>query len=191
MGNVIVQGVTEKVFFSATNYYGANITASVLDDSANTFLAQDVPMVELVEPITAFTTTTSLAALKGETVITVTDATGIALTDRVDINGEVFRVISKDATLSTITLHRPLEADALAGVNVIKVGNIGVFRIDLFITQAGYFVIQAKDTKFGLHKSDSVTITKESIESMFATTTKEINVNEQILRDTSSYTILI
>lgn len=191
MGNVIIKGTTKKVFVSATNYYGANLTVDVFDDDANTFLANAVPMTELVEPVTTATATTTVDIVSGDKVITVDDVSGVAVTDRIQLGSDVYKIIAKDVSVNTLTLHRAIDANVVTGATVTKVGNMGIFKINLFITKNGYFVIQAKDTKFGIHKSDSITVKDQSLEELFDITNKEINQNERVIRETSSFTILI
>jgi len=191
MGNVIINGEEKKIFFSAANYYGANMKVDVLDDDLNEFIVNGVPMVELIEPITAFNTTVVGAHAKDTKVVILTDVSGLTASDRININGEIYRIVSVDIGAVSITLHRGLIGAVADTSSVVKVGNMGIFKIRLIVTRNGYFVIQAKDTKFGIQKSDSITVKDVSLESMFTFTNNSISNNERIIKETSSWSIII
>jgi len=191
MGKLIFNGISKKIFLSACNYYGASLRVSVLDDDANEFLAENVPMTEIVEPVTAFDTTVTTVANKGEKVVTVNKVTGLSKSDRIRVVNEVYRVVDIDIVGKNITLHTGLLEDIPVDGVIERVGNMGIFKIQLAVTRNGYFVIQAKDTKFGLQHSESLTVKENSIETLLEYTNVEINENERVIRETSSYTIII
>jgi len=191
MGNVIIKGTEETIFFSAANYYGANMKVDVFDDEQDEFIVNNVPMTELVEPITAFDTTVVGDTATDTKVIMVNDVSGFTASDRVDIGGEIYRITNVDAGVKSIALHRGLVKDSLDGDAVSKTGHMGIFKIKLIVTRNGYFVIKAKDTKFGLQKSDSLTIKDQSLEDMFEFTNTQVNENERIIKETSSWSIII
>jgi len=189
MGNVVIKGIEEKIFFSASNYYGADMKVDVFDDDLGTFIHQGIPMLEMEEPVTAFSATVTSDAAKDNKLITLDNTNGLVASDRVSISGSVYRITNVSGT--NVTLHRGLDTTVITGTSVNRVGNMGIFRIRLIITKMGDFVIQAKDTKFGIQKSDSVTIKDKSIEDMFEFTNTEINYNEKIIKETSSFSIII
>lgn len=189
MGNVVIKGKEEKIFFSASNYYGANMKVDVFDDDLGVFINQGVPMTEMLEPITAYTSTITGDTAKDTKVVVVDTTTGLVSSDRVSIDGDIYRVT--DITGNTITLHRGLASNVIDGAVIDKVGNMGIFRIRLIITKNGDFVIQAKDTKFGIQKSDSISIKDQSLEDMFTFTNSEINQNERIIKENTSFSIII
>ena len=192
MGNIIKNGVSKKVFFSAANYYGANLKVDVLNDDDSTYIVNKVPMTEISEPVDAYSGTTSGAAVKDVKVIVLTDVTGLIASDRVSIGNEIYRITAVNAATNEITLHRGLVADVADGTAVDRVGNMGIYKINLFVTvPEGAFIIQAKDTKYGLQLSDSITVKDNSLEDLFEITNSEINENERVIRETSSYTIII
>jgi len=191
MGKILINGVRKKVLIAATNYYGASFKVDVYDDDTQAYLAGGVPMVEVTEPVTAYSSTINGGAAADVKIIDVTDVTGLSPADRVDINGSIYRVVSVDSATSQIELHRPLVAAAADQDTIVRVGNMGIYRVDLLVTNPGVFILQGKDTVYGLQVSDSVTVKDKSIEEMFTETTVQINENEQIIRETSSWAIIV
>jgi len=189
MGNVIIKGKEEKIFFSAANYYGADMKVDVFDDDLGEFIHNGVPMTEMVEPVTDFSGTIVGDTDKDTKVVVLNTTTGLSASDRISIGTGIYRVTGIDGT--SVTLHRGLEANITDSTAVERVGNMGIFRIRLIVTKNGDFVIQAKDSKFGIQRSDSVSIKDQSLEDMFEFTNTEINENERIIKETSSFSIII
>lgn len=189
--SIVYKGKSKKIFFSASNYYGADLKASVLDDDAGEFLVTAVPMIELIEPIAPNSTTTVGVNEKDSTLISVDSVNGFIKSDRVSIGGSIYRIINIDTVNNRLTLHIGLREDVIENTDVIRVGNMGIYKIHLVLTRNGYFVIQAKDTVYGIQRSDSITVKEESLEDLVSLTNIEINENERIIRETSSFTIII
>jgi len=191
MSGVIYKGKLKKVFVSANNYYGSDLKADILDDDIGEFLAYNVPMTELVEPVNEFATTIVSNTTAGIKVTTLTSLGDLIKSDRIKIVNEIYRVIDIDVTTKNVTLHRPLTTPLTAGDIVTKVGNMGTFKINLLLTKNGYFVLQAKDSKFGIQRSIGITVKETSLEDLIELTNTEINENERIIRDSSRmYTII-
>jgi len=191
MSDVILSGINEKIFFKAPNYYGANIKVGVFDDNTGEYIVESVPMTEIIEPVADVTVTTDGEFAKGDKVITVDNADDLYKSNRVEIDGEVYRIVDIDKTEKTITLHKGLIEDSENGNDVELVGNMAIYRIMLLVTRPGIFIIQAKSLKYGLQYSDSITVKEDSLEDMFKTTTAEINENERIIKETSGFQIII
>jgi len=190
MGNVVIKGQQEKIFFKAANYYNADLKVDVYDDDNGGYIVNGVPMTEIVEPVEDVTTTVVEDAAKDDTIIELDSTDGLSASDRINVDGEIYRIITVNSD-NTVKLHRGLIKDVAKDADVTLVGNLGIYRVTLFITTSGNFVIQAKDKKYGLQLADSISIKENSLEDLFTYTNTNIDENERIIKETSSFTIII
>jgi hypothetical protein len=189
MGNVVIKGIQEPVFVATPNYYKASLKLSVLDYESNEYIVEDVPMTEISEPVTDFTAKTDGAFVTDDKIIKLTTVDGLRVSDRLSIGNEVYRVTKISG--NDVSLHVGLMEDIADQADVTRVGNLGIYKMDLFVTREGVFILQARDTKFGLQKSDSLTVKDRSLEDLFEFTNVNIDENERIIKETSSWSIII
>ena len=179
MRGLFIKNKSEKVSVAAYNYYGADFKINVFDQDTNTYINQDVQMVEGVEPVSDYSTSCNDARTEGMEVISVEDASGLGIGDRISVGNFVYRVIKIDS--NNITLHTGLKEDLVGDESVSRVGNMGVYSTDLVVANEGTFLIQAKDSIFGIMHTDSITIAPRSVEEMFSEVNTNIDENETLL----------
>ena len=179
MRGLLIKNKAEKVSVAAYNYYGANFKINVFDQNTNTYISQNLPMTEGMEPVVALTTAVNSVRTTGQEVIEVVDATGLLSNERIVVGNYVYRIA--EVTGNDITLHAGLKED-LAGTEAVnRVGNMGVYSLDLSVTTAGTFLVQAKDTVFGLMHTDSITVATNSITDMVSDINTNIDENQTLL----------
>jgi len=121
MRGIYIQDVTDKVTISALNYYGADFKVDVYDQDTNTYIYQNLPMIESAEPITNISTLVSENRTAGVESIKVNSVTGYQIHDR---------------TLTTVNIS----------------GALGLYWLDLTMSNIGTFLIKAKDSVYGLQR---------------------------------------
>lgn len=189
MSKVLIKGQRKKVFFSAKSFYGAPVKINVFDDDADEFIAEQVPATEIVHPVTELTATVVGEVAEDAKVLELDNVGDLKPSDRILVDGEIVKCVGIDG--NQVQIHRAFGKVIADGTSVERVGNTGMFKIELLVTKAGYFIIQATDTKFGIELSDSITIKEESLEEMLEELNVEVNENENIIRETSTFTIMI
>jgi len=187
----VIRGIKEKVYFSAPGHYGTTVNIDVYDDDNGVYLIQGVPALEVSEPVSAYTGTIAGINTAGVTVVNVTDVTGLTPSDRVTIGSDIYRLTAVDTTNNQITIHRPLAVDTADLDPITRVGNMGIFRIDLLIVNLGTYLLQAKDSKFGIQMSESVTAIDKGITELIDQVTVEVNQNEALIKGTNAWTITL
>jgi hypothetical protein len=178
MRGLLIKNKSEKVSIAAYNYYGADFKINVFDQDTNTYISQDLQMTEGMEPVPDFNSTTSEDRTKGQEVVSVQDA-GLNPNERIQVGNFLYRVSSVDN--NNVTLHTGLKEDVASGTAVARKGNMGVYSLDLSLDQTGTFLIQAKDTVYGLMHTDSITISGKSVTEMFGDVNDNIDANETLL----------
>jgi hypothetical protein len=191
MRGQILKGIPEKIGISALNYYNAEFTVDVLNEETQTFIVQNQEMTESVEPVQPFSNTLSEDRLKDSTTIKLTSVVGLNVTDRLLISGEIYRVVSLDEANKTVKLHTTLKDDVYVDTNVSRVGNLGVYYINLLVSTPGTFVIRAKCKKFGLMVSDLLVVQEKSIEEMLNKIDIQVKENEEYIIESSKGWVII
>ncbi len=171
MRGLLIKNKAEKISVAAYNYYGASFKINVFDQNTNTYISQDLPMTEGMEPVASFSANCTESRTAGQEVIAVDDATGLGAGERVSVGNFIYRVTAIDGL--NVTLHTGLKEDLVGNESVSRVGNMGVYSLDLSVAANGTFLIQAKDTVFGIMHTDAITVATKSVTEMFE--------NEQIL----------
>jgi hypothetical protein len=178
MRGLLIKNKSEKVSVAAYNFYGASFKLNVFDQNSNTYISENLEMVEGMEPVSDYTSKTTEDRTKGQEVISVEDE-GLAPNERIQLGNFVYRVSLVDGT--NITLHTGLREDITSGADVSRVGNMGVYSLDLEVANAGTFLVQAKDTIFGLMHTDSITVASKGVTEMFGDVNDNIDANETLL----------
>jgi len=200
MKGILVKGKNELVGLSAYNYYGANFKVDIFDQTSNTYVLKDIPMKESVEPVEDFSTKVVTDTPKDSDIVQVESVTGLNKADRVSIDGEIYRVIDimsedtdGDGTDDTfrIKLHRPLVTDIAANTDVVRVGNMGLYYVNLFLTKTGVFVIQAKDSKYGIQHSEAIEVKSMDIETMYANLLTDVEEGVNLIQTNTGWSVLI
>jgi hypothetical protein len=179
MRGLLIKNKSEKVSVAAYNYYGASFKLNVFDQDTNTYISQDLDMVEGMEPIASYDCACTEARTTGQEVIAVDDASGLSPNERISVGNFIYRIASIDG--NNITLHTGLREDLDGTETVSRVGNMGVYSLDLSVSANGTFLVQAKDTVFGLMHTDSITVANKSVEEMFDDVNTNIDENETLL----------
>jgi len=184
MRGLLIKNKSEKVSVAAYNFYGASFKLNVFDQNTNTYISQDLPMTESMEPIIAFTANCTQARTIGQDVIAVDNTTGLLPNERITLGNYIYRVSSVSGL--NVTLHKPLLEDLIGTEVITRVGNMGIYSLDLSVANAGTFLVQAKDTVFGLMHTDSITVANKSIEQQFTDTNVNIDVNQNLIATSKS-----
>jgi len=179
MRGLLIKNKAEKISISAYNYYGADFKLNVFDQDTNTFVSQDLAMTEGQEPVTDFSTECTEPRSIGQEVISVDSSSGLVITDRISVGNYVYRVSAINGT--NVSLHSGLMEDLVGTETVTRVGNMGIYSLDLTVPQAGTFLVQAKDSIYGIMHSDSISVAEKSVTDMFNEVNTNIDENETLL----------
>jgi hypothetical protein len=179
MRGLLIKNKAEKVSVAAYNYYGADFKINIFNQDTNTYISTDLPMTEGMEPVVAFSATCNEARTAGQEVISIDDATGLSANERISVGNFIYRVSNVDGT--NITLHSGLKEDLVGTESVSRVGNMGVYSLDLSVAEAGTFLVQAKDTVYGLMHSDSITVATKAVQEMLNDINTAVEENEELL----------
>lgn len=161
MKGLFLQDKADKVTISALNYYGADFKFDVYDQDTNTYIYQDLQMTEAVEPFITNTTIVAEDRIKGVESIKVDDASGFNIHDRISLDSgisEIFRITSIDLITNEIGLHKATKADVTTSTNVTRTGHLGLYYIELTMSNLGTFLVKAKDTVYGLQRTDAIKV---------------------------------
>lgn len=200
MKGILIKGVNQVIGLSASDYYGAGFEVSVFDQNQNAYVLKDLPMKENVEPVDDFSTKLVADAPKGSSILQVDSIDGLNKSDRISIGGEIYRVTditSKDtdsdgnADEFFVKLHRETPADLATDTELTRVGNLGLFYINLFLTREGTFVLTAKDTKFGLQHSESVEVKAKDIETMISEVNEEVDKGINVVKTNTGWSVIV
>lgn len=178
MRGLLIKNKAEKVSVAAYNFYGADFKINIFDQDANAYISQDLAMTEGMEPVADYSSTTSEDRTKGQEVIAVNDD-GLAPNERISLGNYVYRISAVDG--ANVTLHTGLREDVPTDTALSRVGNMGVYSLDLEVANAGTFLVQAKDTVFGLMHTDSITVATRGVEEMFSEVNTNIDENETLI----------
>jgi len=190
MRGLLIKNKAEKVSLSAYNYYGADFKLNVFDQDTNTYISQNLPMVEGVEPVTAYSGACTESRTKGQEVITVDNVGDLEKSDRIHVKNYVYGVA--EISGNDITLSKALLEDLVGNETVTRVGNMGVYSLDLAVATEGTFLIQAKDSVFGLRHSDAITVSPKSIVEMIDDLGTEIEENQTLIAtSTNGWKVLV
>ena len=161
MRGIYIQDVTDKVTLSALNYYGADFKVDVFDQDNGVYIYQDLSMTESAEPITAATTNVAEDRTAGVESIKVDSVTNFAIHDRIVLNSgssEIFRVTSIDAANNELGLHKATKENITTSTTVDKSGSLGLYYMNLTMSNTGTFLIKAKDSVYGLQRTDAIKV---------------------------------
>jgi len=161
MRGIYIQDVTDKVTISALNYYGADFKVDVYDQDTNTYIYQNLPMIESAEPITNISTLVSENRTAGVESIKVNSVTGYQIHDRITLSSgasEIFRIVSIDAVNNELGLHKATKIDVTTLTTVNISGALGLYWLDLTMSNIGTFLIKAKDSVYGLQRTDAIKV---------------------------------
>jgi len=178
MRGLLIKNKAEKVSVAAYNFYGAEFKMNVFNQNTNEYLSTDLDMTEAMEPVPDYSSTTTEDRTIGQEVISVEDE-GLGVNERIKVGNFVYRISIVDG--ANITLHTGLKEDIVSGSAVDRVGNMGIYSLDLSVDTAGTFLVQAKDTVFGLMHTDSITVANRGVEEMFGEVNDNIDENETLL----------
>jgi len=183
MSNIMKVNSSNMIAFSAKDAYGADFKVNIFDMKTGNVIIKDAPLIEGVEPITAAATTISANQDVSMNKIVVADATIYTPGDRVSISNNIYRIQSTDTTTNTLVLNKGLIVAATAKDAVTKVGNLSAFYVELYVTKIGFFLIQARDSKFGLQYTESVDVRSVLLDE----TLSQIGGNvDQVMEETKS-----
>ena len=191
MSNVMKVNTSNMIAFSAKDAYGADFKVSIFDITDNSVIVDSATMVEGKQPIVDASTTIDGDQPKDAINVVVADASVFVASDRVSIDGGIYRITSLDTTTNTIALHTGLKNAVAAGVGVNRVGNLSVFYVDLFATRTGFFLVQAKDTKYGLQYTESVDVKTYLVDDRFDQLMDDVDNVVEDIKSTASFRIVI
>jgi len=164
MSGIIVANNNETISISAPDTYGATFNISVYSNATNTWVLVNQPMTEYMDNFTIDNQTVAVAALTGDTLVTISDAINFLPGDIINIKNFYYRI--KSITANVLTLHIPLMEDLVIGDIANKAGNMSLYYIQVNIPTIGEYLIRAKDSTFGLEITDSLKVVEKSIETI-------------------------
>ncbi len=179
MRGLLIKNKAEKVTISAYGYYGADFKLNVFDQDTNTYLSENLQMSEGLEPIANFSATCNDPRTTGQEVVAVDDTTGLSINDRISVKNFLYRVAEVNG--NDIKLHSGLRENLDGTETINKVGNMGIYSLDLNIVDEGTFLVQAKDSVFGLLVNDSVKVEAKGVREMIDEVNTNIDENEVLL----------
>jgi hypothetical protein len=164
MSGVIIANKDETISISAPDIYGANFNISIYSQTDNAWVLTNQPMSEYMDVFVENNQTVQSIANEGDTVVTISDASGMNISDIIKIKSYVYR-ITKIAG-NDITIHQALKENLVVNDTANIVGNMSLYYIELNIADSGDYLIRAKDQTFGLEITDSLKVVPKSIETM-------------------------
>lgn len=162
MKGLFIQDKVDKLTISALNYYGADFKLDVFDQDTNTYIYQDLQMSESAEPFTATNTLISEDRVSGTESIKVDSVLGFNVHDRVNVGGEILRIVSIDNVNSELGLHKGIKSDVTTITVVETTGNLGLYFINLTMSVTGTYLVKAKDSVFGLLRTDAIKVVTQA-----------------------------
>jgi hypothetical protein len=177
--------------FSAKDAYAANFKVSIFDMATNTVVVENAPMTEGIQPITATATTIAGAQAKDVINVAVADVTSFNPADRVSIGGEIYRIKSKDTVNNVFELNRGLVSAVTDGDSVDLVGNLSAFYVELYVTKIGFFLVQAKDSKYGLQYTESVDVRSVLLDDKLDELDTNVDTAIDDIKATATFRIII
>jgi hypothetical protein len=164
MSGVIIVNKDETISISAPDIYGAAFKISIYSQTDKNWVLTNQPMTEYVDVITENNQTVSANVNGGDTVITISDASGIVVSEIIKIKSYYYRITKISG--NEITLHKGLKENIVIGDSANISGNMSLYYIELNIADSGDYLIRAKDAVFGLEITDSLKVVPKSIETM-------------------------
>ena len=114
---------------------------------------------EVIETITAASTTLSAAASKDDRTISVDDISGFELGNTILLNGVFYVVLAIDTDANTFSLDHGLEGAAASGDTVDKRGNTGTYKAAVTVNNVGDYVVFVSNYELGMgHTSYPLTV---------------------------------
>ena len=114
---------------------------------------------EVIETITAASTTLSAAASKDDRTISVDDISGFELGNTILLNGVFYVIMAIDTGANTFSLDHGLEGAAASGDTVDKRGNTGTYKASVTINNVGDYVVFVSNYELNMgHTSYPLTI---------------------------------
>jgi len=191
MSNVMKINTSNMIAFSAKDAYGADFKVSIFDMTTNTKIIDGATMTEGVEPVDEANTTTDGEQPKDALNVAVADASIYSKADRVKIDGAIYRIVDIDTGNNIITINRGLVNTVAAGVAVERVGNLSVFYVELYVTKLGFFLVQAKDSIYGLQYTESVDVKTYLVDDRFDQLMDDVDNVVDDINNTTSFRIVI
>jgi len=159
MKGLLIKNVEDKVTLSALNYYGADFKLDVYNQDTGDYVYQDLQMQESSEPITALQTTIDEVRGVGIQSLKVQDTTGFNVGDRVTLStNETYRIVSIDEAGKEIGLHKGIKTEVDLNTTMDRSGSLGLYFYNLSMPDEGTFMIKAKDSVFGLQRTDAIKV---------------------------------
>lgn len=105
---------------------------------------------EVIETITAATTTLTGAQSVGDRTIAVADVAGFELGNSIILNGEYYVILAIDTSANTFGLDRGLLGAGAANDNVEKRGNTGTYKASVTVNTVGDYVVFVSNYELGM-----------------------------------------
>ena len=163
MSGVIIANKEEIISISAPDIYGANFLISIFSQDTNSWVLSNTQMLEYIDLVEDFSTTVAVPKGLGEDRAELNE-TDFVVGDVIKIKNFIYRVTKIENNL--IYLHSPLKEDVIEGDEVYRVGNMSLYYIKVTLSDAGDYIIRAKDQVFGLEITDSIKVVPKSIDTM-------------------------
>jgi hypothetical protein len=165
MTGIFIQDEDGTAEIVANGYYDADFKVDIFDQETGTYLVQNISMTEVQEPITPVSTNTAGNQNTGDTDIALVSTAGLFVSDRVKILNYTYKITSIIG--NNITIEKPLRETVTANSTVTKQGNLGIYKIDLNISELGTFTLIGKDSTYGLTVSKMIKVVPKSLETMY------------------------
>jgi len=165
MTGIFIQNQAGTAEIVANGYYGASFNAHVYNQDTDTYLQENIAMSELIEPVTAFNTSVTSNVNTGDESVELNDITDLNVSDRIQIQNYIYNITNIIGNV--VYLGKPLRENITSGVNVERVGNLGVYKAQITVVEKGVFTLIGKDSVFGLNSTKIIKVVPKSLETMY------------------------
>jgi hypothetical protein len=163
LSGIFTKDVPDILQIVAEPHYGAFLKIDIFNQDTNTYILQNQNMTELIEPIFPFSTNTSNNQSTSDTEIELDDTSGFAISDRVQIGNYIYKIIN-------ILGNQIIISKGLIENNSIttctKVGNLGIYKVELTFSDVGVYTLIAQDSIFGLKTTRMVRVQEQTLENI-------------------------
>lgn len=127
----------------------SGFSGKIIANSDGTEIALSSVFTEVIETVTAASTTTSAAADATRT-LPVSSVSGFELGDTISVSGNYYVITSIDSKAVTFGLNKDLEGAVAASAKVEKVGNTGTYKASATITNVGDYLVVVSNYELGM-----------------------------------------
>jgi len=164
MTGIFIQDTEGPAEIVAMNYYGCDFKVDIYNQEDNSYISQNLSMSELVEPISSVSTTVTSNQSLEDTIIELDDITDFKVSDRVQLGNYIYRIIN--ILDNNITINKGLLENLTSGDDIITKGNLGIYKVNITLSDIGNYTLIGKDSIYGITVSKMIKVQPKSLEKM-------------------------